>query len=100
MKKENPNISDTDLQKKFRRYQFEHEKREEFKSNVRYLFSLKGLKEDKLEEEVENYFDQLKEQKNDKNFHLDFEIDDYLEGYRGKMIQDKVSDLEEPISEE
>ena len=41
-----------------------------------------------------------KEKEKGKVFPLDFELDDYIEGYGGKMIESKVSDLEEPISEE
>lgn len=122
VKNEEPNISNADLQKKFRRYQLDNQKREDYKDKIRYLFSLKGLEGEELEQGVENFFKYLKEQKesfetlkqkqlegnieeHDEDlrrtyFPLDFELDDYLQGYKEKMIQDKVSDLEEPISEE
>tara|TARA_Y100001958_G_scaffold102256_1_gene71106 strand:+ start:297 stop:1166 length:870 start_codon:yes stop_codon:yes gene_type:complete len=122
VKNEKPNISKADLQKEFRRYQLDNQKREDYKDKIRLLFSLKGLEGEELEQEVENYFEYIKEQKEmfetlkqkqleghieeqDEDlrrtyFPLDFELDDYLQGYKEKMIQDKVSDLEEPISEE
>ena len=108
--------------KEFRRYQIDNQKREDHKDRIRFLFSLKGLEGEELEKEVENYLEYLKEEKEsfetlkqkqlegnieeqDEDlrrtyFPLEFELDDYLQGYKEKMIQDKVSDLEEPISEE
>jgi hypothetical protein len=102
MKEEKPNYSDSDIQKNFRRYQFDREKREEYKEQMKFVFKLQGIEENDIDENVGKYFDYLREQKemDSKNFPICFELDDYLEGYDKKMIEEKVSDLEEPIPEE
>ena len=46
------------------------------------------------EKKIEEYFDFLKDekQKNPSNFPLDFELDDYIEGYDKKMIEETGDD--------
>ena len=102
MNTEHTEMSVADIQKKFRRYQFDREKREQYKQEMKFVFTLKGIKESEINKKIEEYFEFLKDekQKNPSNFSLDFELDDYIEGYDKKMIEEKVSDLEEPISEE
>jgi len=122
MKKENPKMSHPEIQKKFRRYQLDREKREEYKRQIKFVFTLKGIEESEIDKKIDEYFDYLREEKQkflieqgknkkknkkgkakdeeDDVFPLDFELDDYIEGYDEKMIEEKVSDLEEPIAEE
>lgn len=117
MKKENPKMSHPEIQKKFRRYQLDREKREQYKREMKFVFALKGIKGPEIDKKIDEYFDFLREEKqkflleqeknkkekgkkNVKVFPLDFELDDYIEGYDGKMIVSKIYDLEEPISEE
>lgn len=102
MKTEHTKMSDADIQKNFRRYQFDREKREKYKQEMKFVFTLKGIEESEINKKIDEYFDFLKDekQKNPSEFPLDFELDDYIEGYDKKMIESKVSDLEEPISEE
>ena len=64
VKNEKPNISNADLQKAFRRYQLDNQRGKIIKKDkIRHLLSLKGLEGEELEQEVENYFEYLKEQK-------------------------------------
>ena len=115
MKKENPKMSHPEIQKKFRRYQLDREKREQYKKELKFVFSLQGIEDSEIDKKMNEYFEFLREEKQkflikqEKNrkgkkkgkvFPLDFELDDYIEGYGEKMIESKVSDLEEPISEE
>ena len=102
MKKENPKISPSEIQKKFRRYQLDREKREQYKQQMKFVFTLQGIEGTEIDKKIDEYFEFLREekQKNPANFPLDFELDDYIEGYVETMIESKVFDLEEPISEE
>ena len=117
MKKENPKMSQPEIQKKFRRYQLDREKREQYKQQMKFIFALRGIEGPEIDKKIDEYFEFLREEKQkfllvqEKNknkkgkkkgkvFPLDFELDDYIEGYGEKMIESKVSDLEEPIPEE
>lgn len=117
MKKENPTMSHPEIQKNFRRYQLDREKREQYKQQMKFIFALRGIEGPEIDKKIDEYFEFLREEKQkfllvqEKNknkkgkkkgkvFPLDFELDDYIEGFDEKMIESKVSDLEEPISEE
>lgn len=102
MKADNPGMSDTEIQKNFRRYQFDREKREQYKREIKIVFTLQGIDGPEIDKKIDEYFDFLREekQKAPSEFPLDFELDDYIEGYGQTMIEEVDSDLEEPISEE
>ena len=89
------------IQKAFRRYQFDRMKYSKMESKMKALFTMMGMDKQDVEVKFQEYIKHLKKVKeSDPTINIDFELNDYLEGYNQTMIESKISDLEEPIPEE
>lgn len=89
------------IQKAFRRYQFDRMKYGKMEANMKALFTMMGMEEQEVEKKFKDYINHLtKAQESGSNINLDFELSDYLEGFDQTMIEDKITELEDPIPEE
>jgi len=95
MKDESPELSDSVIQKRFRKYQTDTLKRNQMDANIKNLLRNIGVEDKDIETQFKNYIDYLKENKEE--VPLDFELEDILEDKNLSNTEDPI--LEDPIPE-
>ena len=96
MKDESPELSDSVIQKGFRKYQKDTLKRKQMEANIKNLLINIGVEDKDIETQFKNYIDYLKENKQGDS--LDFELEDILEDKEISNTEDPV--IEDPVIED
>ena len=96
MKDESPELSDSVIQKGFRKYQKDTLKRKQMEANIKNLLINIGVEDKDIETQFKNYIDYLKENK--QGVSLDFELEDILEDKDISNTEDQV--IEDPVIED